>query len=123
MEKNKVPQISKNDVSCDYVNEFNALFLIVDGVERLGEEKYRKVRRIGEKDYLLKDANLPKLYEERFNPDFYEDVINEKNFRRVRRINDLTLKIKSGLENKSTDFEEFRKNARAIVYFIRGDKV
>lgn len=123
MEKYKVPQISKNDVSCDYINEFNSLFFMINGVKRLGEEKYRKVRGLLEGDYLLKDVPVPKFYEERFDPEIYEDVINEKNKRRVKRINNLVGKVRLDLEKKSTDLDEFKKNMRAVVYFVRGDKI
>lgn len=123
MKKHKVPQISEKGVSCDYINEFGALYSIVKSIDSLGEKNFREKQGFLEEDYILKEATIPRQYEERFNPEIYENVVNGANVRRIRRINTLAMEIKLGLENKSTDFSKFKKNIRGIVFFIRGDKL
>lgn len=73
----KVPQIViETGISADYWNEYHAKILRLDKGLTLVAECFKE--------------DPVKKYEQRFNPNKYEDIINPQNKARVSRLNELS---------------------------------
>jgi len=104
----EVPQIGRNGVSQDYINEFSGLFNIVEGYER-GIDLFHIIKKV-------------KKYQERFPSWEYKDVVNERNKSVIEEIDKLAEELSLMLKNNSRDTGKYSTLIEKLTNVIREPK-
>lgn len=91
----KVPQISPNGVSEDYINEICGLVATIEVYKEMKLDWFYKVNKI-------------QRYEERFPPQEYANVINNRNRSLIERINSTAQEINEMLDAKSRNIPKYK---------------
>jgi hypothetical protein len=94
-EKLEVPQMGRNDISQDYINEAQGLLSILEAYEH-GLDWFPNFKKI-------------KKYEERFPSWKYLEVINEKNKSVVKEVNKVADEVNLMLKNKSKNISKYHQ--------------
>jgi hypothetical protein len=116
--KKKVPNICPNSgVSVDFCLSFGSL---TNFIERVSADESPRTRHLALRTFLHRV--IPK-YEECFDPEEYDNVVNIQNSDTVKKINNIVGKLNELRSQKISDFEILQSSMKSLLNLIyRGDE-
>ena len=105
----EMPQLNKDGISCDYINEY--AWFSTDFHPQF-EEKLESIEK-------RKNGKIVLKYEERFPPNRFKDVITEKNREKIEVLNKLGGEVNNLYkEGKLTpkEFAKYQSQVAKIIY-------
>lgn len=92
----------------DYRSEFSKFYFYIQVLEKEGEEKYGKVFKLNEGEYVFSKVPPLRSFQERYSISELKEIMSVTPKENLKKANSLIMKINSELEDQSKDLNDFK---------------